>query len=93
MFLNCPCDSIDLILFGSWFHQRGPTWLKDLAANVDLCTLGTTSLFTIDCDLRPCLAPGWCIDRFCRYVGASQLIHLCTNIRILNFILCGTGNQ
>ena len=29
---------MDLISFGSWFHHKGPMWLKDLAANVDLCT-------------------------------------------------------
>ena len=79
---------MNLILFGSWFHQRDPTWLKNLAAKVDLCTLGTTSLLTIDCDQRPCLVQGQCINRFSRKVGASQLIHLCTSVRILNFILC-----
>ena len=66
MFLNCPYDSMDLILFSSWFHQRGPMWLKDLVAKVDLCTLGTTILLTIDCDQRPCLVQGWCISRISR---------------------------
>ena len=81
------------MLFGSSFHQSGPTQLNDLAANVFSFVNGTTSLLVLLAERSPDRLMGVKAKRFCKYAGPFPESEMNTKHNTLNRIRSRIGSQ